>query len=40
LLGLGRFFHFLILYTIGRTPWIGNQPVTRHVLAYRTTQTE
>jgi hypothetical protein len=27
LVDLGRFFSFLILYTVGRTPWIGDQPV-------------
>jgi hypothetical protein len=27
LLGLGRSFSFLILYTVGRTPWTGDQPV-------------
>jgi hypothetical protein len=27
LLGLVRFFSFLILYTVGRTPWTGDQPV-------------
>jgi hypothetical protein len=26
-LGLGRFFSFLILYTVGRTPWTEDQPV-------------
>jgi hypothetical protein len=26
LLGLGRFFSFLILYTVGRTPWRGISP--------------
>jgi hypothetical protein len=25
--GLGRFFSFLILYTVGRNPWPGDQPV-------------
>jgi hypothetical protein len=29
LLGLGRFFSFLILYTVCRTPWTGDQPVAR-----------
>jgi hypothetical protein len=29
LLGLGRFFSFLILYTVGRTPWTGVQPIVR-----------
>jgi hypothetical protein len=27
LLVLGRFFSFLILYTSGRSPWTGDQPV-------------
>jgi hypothetical protein len=27
LLGLGRFFGFLILYTVGRTPWTGISPL-------------
>jgi hypothetical protein len=26
---LGRFFQFLNLYTVGRTPWTGVQPVAR-----------
>jgi hypothetical protein len=34
-LGLGRFFSFLILYTVGRTPWTGNQPVARHLPIHR-----
>jgi hypothetical protein len=29
LLHLGRFFSFLILYTVGRNPWTGDQPVGR-----------
>jgi hypothetical protein len=29
LVDLGRFFNFLILYTVGRTPWTGDQPVAR-----------
>jgi hypothetical protein len=29
LLNLGRFFRFLIMYTVGRTPWTGDQPVAR-----------
>jgi hypothetical protein len=29
LLDLDRFFRFLILYTVGRTPWTGYQPVAR-----------
>jgi hypothetical protein len=39
LLDLGRFFNFLILYTVGRTPWTGDQPVTRPLATHRTTQT-
>jgi hypothetical protein len=26
---LGRFFSFLILYTVGRTPWTEDQPIAR-----------
>jgi hypothetical protein len=40
LLDLGRFFSFLIFYTVGRTPWTGDQAVARPLPAYRTTQTE
>jgi hypothetical protein len=40
LLGLGRFFSFLILYTFGRTPWTGDQPVARALPTRRTTQTQ
>jgi hypothetical protein len=30
LVNLGRFFlQFLYLYTVGRTPWTGDQPVVR-----------
>jgi hypothetical protein len=29
LLDLGLFFSFLILYTVGRTPWTGDQPVAK-----------
>jgi hypothetical protein len=39
-LGLGRFFTFLLLYTDGRTPWTGDHPVARPLLAHRTTQTQ
>jgi hypothetical protein len=38
LLGLGRFFSFLILYTVVRTPWMGHQPVTWPLHTHRTTQ--
>jgi hypothetical protein len=40
LLGLGRFFSFLIIYTVGRTPWTGDQPLARPLSAHRTTQTQ
>jgi hypothetical protein len=39
LLGLGRFFSFLISYTVGRSPWTRDQLVARPLSAYRTTQT-
>jgi hypothetical protein len=39
-LDLGRFFTFLILYTVGRTPWTRDQPVARPLPTYRTTQTQ
>jgi hypothetical protein len=35
LLGLGRFSSFLILYTFGRTPWTGDQLVTRSLSVHR-----
>jgi hypothetical protein len=40
LFGLGRFFGFLILYTVGRTPWTGDEPVARPLPTHRTTQTQ
>jgi hypothetical protein len=40
LLGLGRFFSFLIFYTVGRTPWTSDQPVARPLPAHRTVQTQ
>jgi hypothetical protein len=40
LLGLGCFFSFLILYTVGRTPLTGYQPVARPLPTQRTTQTQ
>jgi hypothetical protein len=40
LLGLGSFFSFLIFYTVGRTPWTGDQPVERPLPAHRTAQTQ
>jgi hypothetical protein len=33
-------FSFLILYTVGRTPWTGDKPVARPLPIQRTTQTE
>jgi hypothetical protein len=40
LLGLGRFFSFLILYTVVRTPWTGDQPDAKPLSSHRTTQTQ
>jgi hypothetical protein len=39
-LDLGRFFSFLIVYTVGRTPWKGDQPVARPLPTHRITQTQ
>jgi hypothetical protein len=39
-LDLGRFFQFLNLYTVSRTPWTGDQPVARPLPTYKTTQTQ
>jgi hypothetical protein len=39
-LDLGRFFSFLILYTVGSTPWMGDQPVARLMSTHRTSQTQ
>jgi hypothetical protein len=36
----GLFFSFLILYTVGRTPWTGDQPVASPSPTHRTTQTQ
>jgi hypothetical protein len=33
-------FQFLNLYTVGRTPWTGDQPVARQLPARRTTETQ
>jgi hypothetical protein len=35
LLDFGRFFSFLIFYTVGRTPWTGDQPVARHTRQHK-----
>jgi hypothetical protein len=40
LLDVGCFFSFLILYTVGRTPWTEHQPVARPLPSHRETQTE
>jgi hypothetical protein len=40
LLDVGHFFSFLILYTVGRTPWTRDQPVARPLPTHRTTQTQ
>jgi hypothetical protein len=37
---LGRFFSFLIRYSVGRNPWTGDQPVARPLPTHRTTQTQ
>jgi hypothetical protein len=39
LFDLGRLSSFLILYTVGRTPWRGDQPVARPLPTHRITQT-
>jgi hypothetical protein len=39
-LDLGRFFSFLIFYTVGRAPWTGDQPVARQLPEHRTAQTQ
>jgi hypothetical protein len=35
LLDLGRFFSFLIFYTVGRTPWTEDQPIARPLHTHR-----
>jgi hypothetical protein len=39
LLDLCHVFSFLILYTVGRIPWTGDQPVARLLPTHRATQT-
>jgi hypothetical protein len=39
LLDLGHIFSFLILYTVSRTPWTGDQSVAKPLLTHRKTQT-
>jgi hypothetical protein len=38
--GSWQFFSFLILYTVGRTPWMGDEPVARPLPTPRITQTQ
>jgi hypothetical protein len=33
-------FQFPNLYTVGRSPWMGDQPVSRPLPTHRTTQTQ
>jgi hypothetical protein len=37
---LGLFFSFLYPYTVGRSPWMGDQPVARPLFTHMATQTE
>jgi hypothetical protein len=37
---MATFFQFLNTYTIGRTPWTGDQPVARPLPTHRSTQTQ
>jgi hypothetical protein len=39
-LDLGHIFSFLILHTVGRIPWKGDQPVARPLPTHRTTQAQ
>jgi hypothetical protein len=39
-LDLGRFFTSLILYTVGRIAWTGDQTVAKPLPAHRTAQTQ
>jgi hypothetical protein len=39
-LGPWSLFQFLDFYTVGRTPWTGDQPVARQIPAHRTAQTQ
>jgi hypothetical protein len=39
-LSLGRFFSFLMIYPVGRTPWSEDQLVSRPLPAQRTAQTQ
>jgi hypothetical protein len=39
-LDFGRFFSFLTLYTLGKTPWTEDQPVATPLPTHTKTQTE
>jgi hypothetical protein len=39
-LWISAFFSFLIIYTVGRTPWTGDEPVARLLPIHRITQTQ
>jgi hypothetical protein len=39
-LALAAFLSFVLLHTIGRTPWTGDQPVARHLPTHMTAQTQ
>jgi hypothetical protein len=39
-LDLSQFFTSLILFTVCRTPWTGDQPVARPIPTHRTTNTQ
>jgi hypothetical protein len=40
LVDLGAVFRFLKPYTVGSTPWTGDQPVARPLPTHRTTQRQ
>jgi hypothetical protein len=40
LVGPWPVYRFLILYTVGRTPWMGDQPMERPLPIHKTTQTQ
>jgi hypothetical protein len=40
LFGFGSLFSFLIVYTVGRTPWTGDQPIAKSQPTHRTTQRQ
>jgi hypothetical protein len=39
-LDLARYFSYLIVYTIGRTPWTREQPIARLLPRHRTTKSQ